>query len=87
MTTLLPRLTGLATLCTLALCGCATPDSKKQAKTARDEYVWVTPIGSNIPIRVKKGDVAGTADAGTSTINPDELDKAKFKGSVRDPSQ
>lgn len=85
MTTTILRLTGLATLCTVALCGCTTPASQKGAKAKSDEYVWVTPIGSNIPVRVKKGDVVD-GDGRTVTINPNELDKAKFKGSVSDPS-
>jgi hypothetical protein len=87
MTTIPLRLTRLATICTLALCGCATPpDPKKEAKSAGDEYVWVTPIGSNIRVKVKKGQTVAPGDSRAVTIDPEELNKAKFKGSISDPS-
>lgn len=51
------------------LSGCATsaPPDQKQAVAAED-YEWVTPLGSNIPVRVKKGEkAAGTSPTGTMT--------------------
>lgn len=46
----------------IVMCGCATSTAqKKDAKADSAEYEYVTPLGSNIPVKVKKGDTAQTS--------------------------
>ena len=88
MTTTTLRLTGLASLCVVALCGCATPAAtNKEAKSDKDEYVWVTPVGSNIPVRVRKGEHAAVGTSATATMAPEQLEKARTNGSIQDPGK
>lgn len=55
---LLPTAVALAGF---ALAGCETTStSPKKAATAESDYEYVTPLGSNIPVRVKKGTAANT---------------------------
>lgn len=47
--------------------GCETTDAAARKKTADTaDYEYVTPLGSNIPVRVRKGTTA------TSTTSPSE---------------
>ena len=57
----------LATLLTVA--GCAGPGN-----SAKDdgEYEWVRPTGSNIAVKVKKGQSAGVATSPTATVSGDQ---------------
>ena len=53
---------------TVTLSSCASEKVKAEAKKAnegKDEYVWVYPTGSNIPVRVKKSQMT----------TPDEVTK------------
>lgn len=68
------------TLCTAApviaaaliLAGCAGQSSAKQAKADQNEYEYVTPLGSNIPVRVRKGQAAPN-NSPTATISGDDM--------------
>ncbi len=60
----------LLTLCTVGLAGCATIPTK-DAKADQGEYEWVTPLGSNVPVRVLKGQSAQTVSP-TATMNADQ---------------
>lgn len=65
----------IRTLCAGALLAatltsCATPakeSSNKDAKGKEIEYVYITPTGSNVPIRVPKDQVAGSGDDSATT--------------------
>ncbi len=59
--------------------GCAGPDSA--AKTAAGgDYEWVTPLGSNIPVRVPKGQGATNANAPTATLGGEQAANAISAG-------
>ena len=57
----------LSTLVAIGLAGCAaTPTKNAQADDGA--YEWVTPLGSNVPVKVKKGQaVQGVSPTGTLT--------------------
>ena len=76
MITTQTRLTALATFTALALCGgCATTATDKKTAAADSEYEYITPLGSNVPVRVKKGQqAASTSPSGTMTA--DQLGQA-----------
>lgn len=67
----------------LLAAGCETTDAaakKKSADTA--EYEYVTPLGSNIPVRVRKGTTAASATSPTSTMTGEQAaDLASRSGS------
>jgi hypothetical protein len=67
----LARLVSLgAALCLLG--GCAT--TPKPATAAAGEYEYVTPLGSNIPVRVPKGqNTAPNTTSPTGTMSADQL--------------
>ena len=67
----LPLVAALALL--TALAGCATTDATPK-KTAADNtgYEYVTPLGSNIPVRVRKGTTATNSTSPTATMNAQE---------------
>ena len=48
----------------------------KSTKSADDGYEEVTPLGSMVSQRVKKGDTA-VATSATSTMSPEEFDKMR----------
>ncbi len=57
-------LLSLAIILAVLLGGCVSQASRTTAKAAtakaadpKDEYIWYTPTGSNIPIRVRKSDI------------------------------
>ena len=56
-----------STLVAIGLAGCAaTPTKNAQADDG--EYEWVTPLGSNVPVKVRKGQtVQGISPTGTLT--------------------
>jgi len=57
----------VSTLAALGLAGGAATPSKN-AKADDGEYEWVTPLGSNVPVKVKKGQtVQGLSPTGTLT--------------------
>ncbi len=60
----------LAAFCLLV--GCAT--TPKPTTATAGEYEYVTPIGSNIPVRVPKGQTnAPNATSPTGTMSADQL--------------
>ncbi|MDB6095420.1 MAG: hypothetical protein JWM32_2982 [Verrucomicrobia bacterium] len=67
------RLPTLAAFVTIGLLGCATDPAKKEAKTDAGEYEYVTPTGSNIPVRVKKGQRAATIASPSDRMTGDQL--------------
>jgi hypothetical protein len=63
---ILAPLTLLAAVC---VAGCATTASQPAGKIAdSSEYEYVTPLGSNIPVRVLKGQAPKTASP-TATMS------------------
>jgi hypothetical protein len=67
-------LLGVATLA-MAGGGCAGPSG--EAKTAdAGAYEWVTPLGSNIPVRVPKGQGAASTTSPTATLNGEQATNA-----------
>ncbi len=66
------RLLATATLASLslALFGCAGSPS-----AAHTEYEWVTPTGSNIAVKVPKGQRAGVSTSPTATVGAEEMSK------------
>ena len=75
-------LTFLAALGLLAS-GCETTDAAAKKKTAdASEYEYVTPLGSNIPVRVKKGTTAASTTSPTATMTGEQAaDMASRSGS------
>ena len=57
-----------------SLAGCANP-SQKNAKADDANYEWVTPLGSNVPVRVLKGQTAQTSSP-TGTMTADQTAQA-----------
>lgn len=53
------RLALLPLAAALFLAGCAGPSKDKTADNG--EYEWVTPLGSNVPVKVRKGQAASTS--------------------------
>src|SRR6478736_302751 len=48
----------LLAICTFSFFGCATPkQAELDANGKPIEYVWITPTGSNIPVKVRKDQV------------------------------
>jgi hypothetical protein len=62
------------------LAGCATQKAQATNKKSEDEYIWVTPTGSNIPVRVKKTDLQ--AAAGDPQVAQDALRDVQKRGAV-----
>ena len=59
----------LSTLVAVGLAGCAATPTKN-AKADDGEYEWVTPLGSNVPVKVKKGQTTpGISPTGTMTAD------------------
>jgi len=77
MKTRLPLL--VVSLALILNAGCTTPKEKTASEKPKDEYVYYTPTGSNIPVRVKKSDVQ-TTDADTQAIQ-DALRTLQSRGS------
>lgn len=60
-------------LVVLTLAGCAgTP---KQASATTGEYEYVTPLGSNIPVRVPKGQSAASPTAPSTTVSGEQAER------------
>lgn len=74
----------LLSLTAAALVGCASPtrEAETDANGKKIEYVWITPTGSNIPVRVRK-DQLPTSD-GQTTKDQDALRKLTQQGSRPD---
>ncbi len=66
-----------ALLLLLTFTGCAGPT--KEGVTKSDDYEYVTPLGSNIPVLVKKGQKAQTASP-TATMSGDQAANAIHGG-------
>jgi type IV pilus biogenesis protein CpaD/CtpE len=49
------------------LSGCASKPGQTAGQKDKDEYVYYTPTGSNIPVRVKKSDIQTTASDSQAT--------------------
>jgi predicted small secreted protein len=69
-----PRLvSSLVLLSALTLAGCATTGTAAGGKIAdSSEYEYVTPVGSNIPVRVLKGQAPQTASP-TARVSGDAV--------------
>jgi hypothetical protein len=63
-----PRLLLTVASVTALLSGCATQNQSSQPGQLVDasEYEYVTPVGSNIPVRVRKGTAPQTSSPTTS---------------------
>jgi hypothetical protein len=66
----------LITLCLLlvASAGCAGPTA--DSKTAGTDYEWVTPLGSNVPVRVPKGQSAASTTSPSATLTGEQATNA-----------
>ena len=51
----------IAAVLVVALAGCAGQPNDSKKIVSGDDYEYVTPLGSNIPVRVKKGEKPVTA--------------------------
>ena len=73
-----------------ALTSCTTPakDSKsKDANGKEVEYVYITPTGSNVPIRVPKDQVAGASDdSATANKSFTDMQRNGTAGTPQSPS-
>jgi hypothetical protein len=69
-------LPALAALFAIGVVGCSTPAPKKEAKTDDAEYEWVTPTGSNIAVKVRKGQRASTIASPSERMTADQLSTA-----------
>ncbi|HNC23631.1 MAG TPA: hypothetical protein PLU52_05440 [Opitutaceae bacterium] len=56
-----------------AFAGCASNPKPKDAKADNGEYEWVTPVGSNIAVKVRKGEKASTIGSPTETMTAEQL--------------
>jgi hypothetical protein len=63
----------------VAFGGCAGQPTDKTGVAAGDEYESVTPLGSNIPVLVKKGTKPATASP-TDTVSADQAANAIHGG-------
>lgn len=74
---MIPRrlsLTTVAALIAIVGFGCATtPKPAKDARADSGEYEWVTPVGSNIAVKVRKGEKPKTISSPTETMTADQL--------------
>jgi hypothetical protein len=62
-------LLSLVALAAVVLAGCANTTTQPASKVVdNSEYEYVTPVGSNIPVRVRKGQSAQTASP-TATMS------------------
>ena len=64
----------------LALAGCASPkkEAEVDANGKKIEYVWYTPTGSNMPVRVRKDSVSH--DDAQTEHDKDALQRAQEQG-------
>ena len=75
-----PNTVPFALLTCVLLSGCVTKKDQTADQKTKDEYVYYTPTGSNIPVRVKKSDIQ-TTDADTQATQ-DALRDLQTRGSV-----
>ncbi|HUR57638.1 MAG TPA: hypothetical protein VM029_08005 [Opitutaceae bacterium] len=67
------RIPSLAlTLAVVALAGCDSTTPKKTTTADNAEYEYVTPLGSNIPVRVRKGTTATSTTSPTNTLSAEQ---------------
>ena len=78
------RFPALAALLLLGLAGCATETTaKKEAKADDGEYEWVTPTGSNIAVKVRKGQKAATVASPGGEMTAEQLGAMRAGGNVQ----
>jgi len=66
------RIRSVNILLVVALCSCAAPakvSGDKDANGNKIEYVYYTPTGSNIPVRVRKDELQNTDKEKTAEEN------------------
>jgi hypothetical protein len=73
----LPRLAAVVSL--LVLAGCAGPTTPKDGIAKSDDYEYVTPLGSNIPVLVRKGQQPATTSP-TATLSGEQAANAIHGG-------
>lgn len=59
----------------LAATGCAGPTAETKTANAGD-YEWVTPLGSNIPVRVPKGQGAASTTSPSASLTGEQATNA-----------
>ena len=74
------RLPLLLCLATCLLSGCVTKKDQTAVQKPEAEYVWYTPTGSNIPVRIKKSEVQASDSATQAT--QDALRDVQKRGAV-----
>ena len=70
---------GLLLAPVIALAGCANQTKEPKTIVSGDDYEYVTPLGSNIPVRVKKGEKASSTSP-TASISGEEATNALHGG-------
>ena len=63
----------------LAIAGCNGAPNGKDGVAKSDDYEYVTPLGSNIPVLVRKGQQASTASP-TASMSGDQAASAMHGG-------
>jgi hypothetical protein len=81
-----PLTVGGLLLATLTSCVTPTKYPEKDANGKKIEYVWFTPVGSNVPIKVRKDQVA-TSDDESSAMDKELGDIQRgTSGPPKDPA-
>jgi hypothetical protein len=78
----------IAALSIVALTSCATHSKESDERDANGkkiEYVYYTPTGSNLPIRVRKDEMQ-TSDSDTEAAQKEVTDLQRESGSDKSPS-
>ncbi len=82
------RIVPVCLLLALTLTSCATPakvSDEKDANGKKIEYVYYTPTGSNLPIRVRK-DQLTTSQSDTDAAQKELTDLQRESASDKSPS-
>lgn len=75
--------TAIVLLACLAAPGCVTkPEEQAKKKAADSEYTYVTPLGSRIPVKVRRGESATTASP-TNKVSGAEAENLMRSGRGR----
>jgi ABC-type Fe3+-hydroxamate transport system substrate-binding protein len=80
-----PTTSAVVLAAVLTLAGCASQATKSDSVASKDEYEYVTPLGSNIPVKVKKGEKVVTMSP-TDKVNADQATKAVRSGGGQMPA-
>ena len=80
-----PTVSAVVLAAVLTLAGCAGQTTKSDSVASKDEYEYVTPLGSNIPVKVKKGEKVVTMSP-TDKVNSTQAANAVHGGGGQMPA-